>query len=295
MFFLFPGQGSQQPGMGAGFHAASEAARAVFDAAAAISPPGFVDLIFHGEAELLNDTRVAQPALLTCCTAIARHLVSVGIAPTACCGHSLGEISALVAAGVLDFEDALRLTQTRAKLMSENVPAGGMAAVMGLDAEAIAAALPPGAEIANYNGPGQTIISGSTSALAAAEGALKAAGAKRVVPLKVSGPFHSLHMRPAAEAFEEALRGVPFHAPTTRFVSSVSASEESDPEAIRGILARQLYSPVRWTETMQCLGAGLAAEVGPGGVLRGLAKRIDGAPEVAPAATPEDAVALLNA
>jgi [acyl-carrier-protein] S-malonyltransferase len=295
MHFLFPGQGSQQPGMAQEFHEHSDTARAVFDAAAALSPPGFVDLIFHGEAELLNDTRVAQPALLTCCTAIARHLFSRGIAPTACCGHSLGEISALVAAGAVDFEDALRFTQVRAKLMSENVPEGGMAAVMGLDAAQIEAALPPGVEVANYNGPGQTIISGSSAGLSAAESALKAAGAKRVLPLKVSGPFHSLYMRPAAEAFAEVLRDVPFRAPAVRFVSSVTAGEVSDPEAIRALLARQLYSPVRWTDTMQALGGGRAVEVGPGSVLRGLAKRIEGAPEVAGSATLAEAEALLSA
>lgn len=292
MLFLFPGQGSQQPGMGRDFHDAAPEARAVFDAAAALSPPGFVDLIFNGDAERLNDTRVAQPALLTCSVAIARHLAARGLRPAACCGHSLGEISALAVAGALDFEDALRLTQTRAKLMAECAPEGGMAAVMGLDADAIEAALPPGAQVANYNGPGQTIISGTLAALAAAEAALKAAGAKRVVPLKVSGPFHSVHMRPAAEAFAEALRGVPFRAPSCRFVSSVTAADIADPGAIRDTLARQLYSPVRWTETMAALGPGTAVEVGPGGVLRGLAKRIPGAPEVAPAGTLAEADAL---
>jgi [acyl-carrier-protein] S-malonyltransferase len=295
MFFLVPGQGSQKPGMGQDFYDQSPAARAVFEAAAALSPPGFVDTLFHGEQEILNDTRVAQPALLTCSVAIGRHLMDAGITPLACCGHSLGEIGALVLAGAVEFEDALRFTQIRAKLMSEDIPEGGMAAVMGLDADAIEAALPNSVQVANFNGPGQTIISGSTAGLAAAEEALKAAGAKRVMPLKVSGPFHSQYMRPAAEAFAEALTGVAFRAPATRFVSSVTGGDVSDPEQIRHLLVEQLYSPVRWTQTMQALGAGVAVEVGPGNVLKGLAKRIDGAPEVATAGSLEEVSAIASA
>lgn len=295
MFFLVPGQGSQKPGMGQDYYDQSPAARAIFDAAAALSPPGFVDLIFHGEQEMLNDTRVAQPALLTCSVAIGHHLIDAGVSPAACCGHSLGEIGALVLASAVDFEDALRFTQIRAKLMSEDVPEGGMAAVMGLEADAIEAALPDSVQVANFNGPGQTIISGSIEGLAKAEESLKAAGAKRVLPLKVSGPFHSQYMRPAAEAFAETLASVTFRAPGCRFISSVTGGEVSDPEQIRRLLVEQLYSPVRWTQTMQTLGAGAAVEVGPGNVLKGLAKRIDGAPEVATASTLEEASAITSA
>lgn len=279
-FFLFPGQGSQKPGMGQDFYEGSAAARAVFEEAAAIMPEGFLDAIFTGEAEALNQTRLAQPALLTVEIAIVRHLESLGITPEGCAGHSLGEIPALVTAGACTFVDALRFTCERARLMSEEVPEGGMAAVLGLDADAIAAALPPEVQVANYNGPAQTIISGSRAGLEAAETALKAAGAKRVLPLKVSGPFHSEFMRPAAEAFTRFLADVPFQAPRIRFISSVSGQEENDPETLRAWLGRQLVSPVRWTDIMTRLAGDSAFETGPGNVLQGLAKRMDSAPEV---------------
>lgn len=266
--------------MGKDIYDASPEARAIFDAAAAGSPDGFLDHIFSGTQEELNDTRIAQPALLTVEVALAHALAARGARPTGCAGHSLGEIPALVVAGAVAFEDALQFTRERARLMSENVPAGGMAAVMGLDAAAIEAALPAGAQVANYNGDSQTIISGSEAALTAAEAALKAAGAKRVMPLKVSGPFHSEYMRPAAEEFAKVLSGVAFTAPACRFVSSVSGGEVSDPEVIRALLAQQLCSPVRWTQVSLAIGPVPAWEIGPGGVLKGLAKRIEGGPEV---------------
>lgn len=292
-FFLFPGQGSQRPGMGKDFYDASPEARAVLDAAAVQSADGFLDLIFSGTQDDLNDTRVAQPALLTVEVAIVKYLESRGARPSGCAGHSLGEIPALVATGAVSFEDALRFTRERARLMSENVPGGGMAAVMGLDAEAIAAALPAGAQIANYNGESQTIISGSVEAIAASEAALKASGAKRVMPLKVSGPFHSEFMRPAAEEFARVLAGVAFERPKVRFVSSVSAAEVSEPEQIRALLSHQLCSPVLWTQTSQAIGAVPAWEIGPGGVLKGLAKRIAGGPEVASVGSLEEVAAVL--
>lgn len=291
--FLFPGQGSQRPGMGKDFYEASAAAREVFESAARQSPDGFPDLIFAGEQEALNDTNVAQPALLTVEIAIVKHLESLGIRPTGCAGHSLGEIPALVAAGAVAFEDALAFTRERARLMSENVPEGGMAAVMGLDAEAIERALPAGAQIANYNGDSQTIISGSAAAITEAEIALKAAGAKRVLPLKVSGPFHSEFMRPAAEEFAKVLASVPFTRPSVRFISSVTAAEVSEPEEIRALLSRQLCSPVRWTQTSQAIGPVNAYEIGPGGVLKGLGKRIAGGPEVVSVGTMEEVAAVL--
>lgn len=294
-FFLFPGQGSQRPGMGKDFYDASPEARAIFEAAAAESPDGFLDLIFSGSQEDLNDTRVAQPALLTVEVAIAKALEARGARPAGCAGHSLGEIPALVVAGAVAFADALRFTRERARLMSENVPPGGMAAVMGLDAAAIEAVLPPGAQVANYNGESQTIISGAVDALSAAETALKAAGAKRVLPLKVSGPFHSEFMRPAAEEFAKVLASVTFERPACRFVSSISGGEVSDPGEIRALLARQLCSPVRWTETFCAIGPVSAWEIGPGAVLKGLAKRIEGGPDVNAIATLEDADAALPA
>jgi [acyl-carrier-protein] S-malonyltransferase len=294
-FFLFPGQGSQRLGMGEDFHAHSPAAREIFDRAAALLPDGFLDSVFRGDEERLNQTRMAQPALLVVETAIARHLEAQGVPIAGCAGHSLGEIPALVVAGACAFEDAVRFTQERARLMSENVPEGGMAAVMGLSPDVIDAALPEGAQVANYNTPDQTIITGHSDALAAAHDALKAAGAKRIIPLKVSGPFHSQYMRPAAEQFRGFLAEVPFQAPRVRFISSVSGQEESDPERIRMLLFEQLFRPVRWTQAMRCAGRVPALEIGPGGVLRGLTKRFDGAPQTTCVSSIEEAEAAILA
>jgi len=287
--FLFPGQGSQKPGMGMDFFEASPVARKIFDEAAEILGADFLPSFFEGDAETVNNTRVAQPALLTVEVAIARHLMEKGVTPGVCAGHSLGEIPALVVARVCAYPDALLFTRERARLMSEDVPEGGMAAVMGLEPEAIEAALPEGVQVANFNSPQQTIISGTKAGLEAAESALKAAGAKRVMPLAVSGPFHSELMRPAAEAFAKVLAGVSFNAPHCAFVSSVTGKREDDPGKIRELLSEQLYSPVRWVGVMQNLGAESALEIGPGGVLKGLAKRIDGAVEVGTVATVEEA------
>lgn len=290
--FLFPGQGSQRPGMGADLFERSPAARAVFDEAAPLLPDGFFDTVFSGAQDRLNDTRIAQPALLAVEVAISRHLEARGVRPAGSAGHSLGEIPALAVAGTLRFADALGLVLERARAMSENVPEGGMAAVMGLDADAIEAALPEGASVANYNGPAQTIITGTKAALAAAAALLKEAGAKRVVPLRVSGPFHSPLMRPAVERLRAVLDGMPLEPPRIRFISSVSGQEEDDPERIRTLLAEQVASPVRWTDVMRRARTGPVIEIGPGGVLKGLAKRIDGAPEVLPAGTLEEVDAL---
>jgi len=289
---LFPGQGSQKPGMGEDFFEHSRAARAVFERAAAFLPSGFLDTVFHGDQETLNQTRMAQPALLVVETAIASHLESMGLAFRACAGHSLGEIPALVAAGACALEDAVRFTLERARLMSENIPEGGMAAVMGMEPEQIAALLPEGVQIANYNGPAQTIISGASYALDTAIQTLKEAGAKRVLPLKVSGPFHSEFMRPAAEQFRRVLQPIPFQKPRVPFASSVTGDFVEDPEQIRYLLAEQLVRPVRWLQTMQRIGAGSALEAGPGNVLQGLAKRIEGAPKVRCAGTLKDLAGL---
>lgn len=294
-FFLFPGQGSQKPGMGRDFHEDSPEARAVFDEAEALLGPQFLHTIFEGEAAILNQTTWAQPSLLTVEVAIARHCIARGLRPSGCAGHSLGEIPALVIAGVLEFGDALRLTRERARLMSENVPEGGMAAVMGLEPEQIEAALPENVQVANYNGPSQTIISGSRAGIEAAMESLKSAGAKRVLPLAVSGPFHSQYMRPAAEAFQAVLAEVAFQAPAITFVSSVTGGPLSELASIRTILAEQLYSPVRWTQVMAQVPGPAAYEVGPGNVLKGLAKRIEGAPEVHPLGTLEESRSAISA
>ncbi|MEX2015489.1 MAG: ACP S-malonyltransferase, partial [Candidatus Hydrogenedentales bacterium] len=219
--FFFPGQGSQTPGMGADFYRDSQAARAVFDAAAEQLGRDLIDIMFHGPSDALTDTRRAQPALVLCGIAIAAHLAASNVRPTACAGHSVGEIAALAVAGALATNDALAITVERARLMAETAAPGGMAAVLGLAPDAIQATLPTGVEIANYNGPQQTIIAGQQDALDAAIDALKAAGAKRVLPLRVSGPFHSSYMQPAADAFREVVADIPLNLPQVRFVSSV--------------------------------------------------------------------------
>lgn len=291
-FFLFPGQGSQTPGMGRDFYEGSQTARTVLDRAAGLCGPGFLDSVFEGSANTLKDTRLAQVALVAVEAAIAAHLATSGHGADGCAGHSVGEIAALTAAESLALEDAIPLTQTRARLMSEDVPEGGMAAVIGLAADAIERVLPDGAYVANFNGPGQTVVSGTRAALDEARERLEKAGARRVIALHVSGPFHSPYMAKAAEAFRDWLKDVPFRRPVVTVVSSVTGKAVSGPDAIRNLLADQLQSPVRWTDVMAAIGPKKAVEVGPGRVLQGLAKRMSGAPDVAVAGTLEAADGL---
>lgn len=293
-FFLFPGQGAQSPGMGKDFYASSPEARAVFDEAVAHFSPALLETIFEGPTEALNDTRVAQPALLTVEVAILRDLAARGHAREGAAGHSLGEITALVACEALTFADALRLVEVRAHAMAEDVPEGGMAAVMGLTAAEIESALPEEAQVANFNGPAQTIITGTRAGIDAATEALRQAGARRVLPLRVSGPFHSWLMRPAAERMLPILTELTINEPRSPFLSSVTGDFETDPETIRALLASQLYSPVRWTDVMGKLSGRACLEVGPGTTLQGLAKRMDGGPKVTEAGT-RDALDALGA
>jgi [acyl-carrier-protein] S-malonyltransferase len=290
--FLFPGQGSQAPGMGLDFFEGSEVARAVFDAAATRNSEGFLETIFEGSKDDLSRTDIAQVALLTVEIAVLRHLEALGHHSTLCVGHSLGEIPALVAAQALTFDDAMTLTQARGQCMHEFAPEGSMAAVIGMAEQDIAKALPGDVEVANYNGPAQTIISGTKAGIELATQSLKDAGAKRVMQLPVSGPFHSRHMRAAAEAYTKTLNRIPLEAPKVPFVSSVSAQHEDDPERIRALLAKQICAPVRWTGVMRILGAVRALEVGPGRVLQGMAKRMERAPVIEMAGTLEAADAL---
>lgn len=294
-FFLFPGQGSQKVGMGQDFHAASPAAKATLDEAESLFEGDFLKTLFEGPSEELNHTRFAQPGLLAVEVAIARHLIDKGVQPTGCAGHSLGEIPALVVSGALTFADAFSFTLERARLMSENVPEGGMAAVMGLDADAISANLPEGVQVANFNGPGQTIISGSTAGIEQAVVTLKDAGAKRVMPLKVSGPFHSEFMRPAADQLAAVLANITIERPSIAFISSVTAGPVSEPETIRTLLSEQLYSPVQWTKVMASVADQAALEVGPGNVLKGIAKRAEHAPEIECVGTVEQAESVIAA
>ncbi len=291
--FLFPGQGSQKAGVAKTFYDASAAARNVLERALSLLPESVAAVLLEGAQENLNDTRNAQPVLLCLETAIAAHLSTLGIQATLCAGHSLGEISALTAAGAIPFEDAVSLVLERARLMSENVPEGGMAAVFGMAAEEMEPLLSAEVQVANYNGPAQTIISGESEALKSAIAVLKQHGAKRIVPLRVSGPFHSRLMQPAASALETWLKSVPIASPQIPFLSSVSGCIETEPERIRSLLAAQLCSPVQWTKVMEQLDGRRAIEVGPGTVLAGLAKRAPKAPHVLPAETPDACRQLL--
>ena len=295
MYFLFPGQGSQAVGMGRDFFEHSAAARRVFDAGVEFFGADFLSLIFEGDAEVLNDTRHAQPALFLVELAIVSHLRSQGVEPEGVAGHSLGEISAVVTAGACSLETGFSIIRERALLMSTQAPAGGMLAVLHPDVETWRVHLPEDVDIANYNAPAQTVISGTPEALERAAAALKAAGIKRLVPLKTSGPFHSRHMRAAAEQFAAFLDTVRFERPSCVFVSSVSGKVESEPDRIRELLGQQLFSPVRWTSVMETLSGVRCVEVGPGNVLKGLAKRMENGPEVQCVGTFDEAQALCAA
>ncbi len=276
---IFPGQGSQFPGMGQGLYASH---RDLMERANEILGFRLTDIMFGGSAEDLKATRVTQPAIFLHSVVLSR---SLGEQPDMVAGHSLGEFSALVAAGALDFEDGLRLVALRASEMQkccEKVP-GTMAAVIKLDDEAIEriCAGIPGVVPANYNAPGQVVISGEKEAVEQACAALKAAGAKRALPLPVSGAFHSPLMEPAREALAQAIGRTPFQVPRCPIYQNVSARAETDPGTIRANLLAQLTSPVRWTACVREMiadGAARFVELGPGSVLQGLVSRI-AAPE----------------
>ncbi|HPU01563.1 MAG: ACP S-malonyltransferase [Firmicutes bacterium] len=283
--YLFPGQGAQKPGMGRDLYERCPEARAVFDEAARILGDELLETIFYGPAEKLQRTEYAQPALLTVSTALHCLVAAAGLTAEAAAGLSLGEYSALVAAGALAFADALPLVQKRGRFMQEAVPPGqgAMAAVMGLERDRVeqicAAAREEGVvSTANYNCPGQVVISGETPAVERAAALARAAGAKRVVRLQVSAPFHCPLMAPVEPRLERELAGVELAAPSIPVVLNVSARFERNPERIKKALIRQVSSPVLWEQSMSALiGAGFDTfvELGPGGVLTGLMKKID--------------------
>lgn len=284
--FVFPGQGSQAVGMLKELSEQCPAVRDTFAEASDALGYDLYDLAMNGPAEDLNETSRAQPALLTASTALCRlWRERGGPEPVAAAGHSLGEYSALVCAGVLEFADAVRLTKLRGEFMREAVPAGRglMAAVIGLPDETVAAACAEAAEglvcsPVNFNSPGQVVISGDREAVERAGEILKKAGAKRVLPLAVSVPSHCALMKPAAERLAEELAKIKFAAPRIPVINNVDVAAAEYPEEIRDALVRQLYSPVRWVETVRALsalGVKLLVEAGPGKVLAGLTKRID--------------------
>ena len=283
--FVFPGQGSQTVGMLAELAAQFPIVEETFGEASSALGYDLWQLVQQGPAEELNKTWQTQPALLAASVAIFRVWQQQGgKAPALMAGHSLGEYSALVCAGVLDFKAAIRLVELRGKLMQEAVPegTGAMYAIIGLDNDAIAKACEESAQgqvvsPVNFNSPGQVVIAGNKEAVERAGVACKAAGAKRALPLPVSVPSHCALMKPAADKLAVALQDITFNAPQVPVVNNVDVLTENDPEAIRSALVRQLYSPVRWTESVEFIAAqGVTSllEVGPGKVLTGLTKRI---------------------
>ena len=284
--FVFPGQGSQSIGMLGELAGEYPSVRQTFEEASDALGLDLWNLVSEGPESDLNQTQNTQPALLAAGVSVWRVWEQQGIAsPVIMAGHSLGEYSALVSAGAIEFADGIRLVAERGRLMQEAVPegTGAMAAILGLENQAVidvcaASAAEQVVEAVNFNSPGQVVIAGHKEAVARAVEAAKAAGARRAVELPVSVPSHCDLMRPAAEKLAEELKNIPVTAPTIPVLHNVSVSAESDPDMIRKRLVEQLYSPVRWVETIRAMkqeGIGHIVEAGPGKVLTGLMRRID--------------------
>lgn len=284
--FVFPGQGSQSVGMMGGF-AGIAVVRQTFAEASDVLGQDVWKLAADGPEAALNQTVNTQPLMLTAGLAVYRAWEDLhGAEPALMAGHSLGEYSALVAAGALTFADALRLVRLRAQAMQEAVPegTGGIAAILGLDDDAVAAVCREAAagevvEPANYNSPAQVVIAGHRAAVERGMALAKQRGAKRAVMLPMSAPSHCSLMRPAADRLAAALGAVALQSPQIPVVHNADLARHESADAIRDALVRQLYSPVRWVETVRTMaeaGIGLVVECGPGKVLSGLVKRIDG-------------------
>ncbi|MCT7309121.1 MULTISPECIES: ACP S-malonyltransferase [Ralstonia] len=284
--FVFPGQGSQSVGMLNAFADHPAVAATLAEASDALGQD-IGKLIAEGPAEELNLTTNTQPVMLTAAVAVYRAWQAAGgPTPTVVAGHSLGEYSALVAAGAIAFKDAVPLVRFRAKAMQEAVPVGegGMAAILGLSDDDVRAACAEASvagvvEAVNFNAPAQVVIAGAKAAVEKACEIAKAKGAKRALPLPVSAPFHSSLLKPASDRLREYLASVTVNAPVIPVINNVDVAVLNDPAAIKDALVRQAASPVRWVETVQKMkadGISRVVECGPGKVLAGLVKRIDG-------------------
>lgn len=283
---VFPGQGSQAVGMLAELAEQHDVVTQTFAEASEVLGYDLWALVQNGPADDLNETFRTQPALLAASVAIWRVWQEQGNEqPAVLAGHSLGEYSALVCAGVIEFKEAIKLVELRGQLMQQAVPAGvgAMYAIIGLDNDAIAKACEEAAQgevvsPVNFNSPGQVVIAGNKDAVERAGALCKEAGAKRALPLPVSVPSHCALMKPAADKLAEKLQEIEFKTPEVAVINNVDVQAETAPEAIKDALVRQLYGPVRWTEAVEKMAAeGVESllEMGPGKVLTGLTKRID--------------------
>ena len=288
--YVFPGQGAQFTGMGKELYEQSETARELFERANAILGFRITDIMFEGSAEQLKETKVTQPAVFLHSVILAKTL-GENFRPEMVAGHSLGEFSALVANGALSFEDGLRLVSQRALAMQKacEITPSTMAAVLGLEdkiVEEVCASIDGIVVAANYNCPGQLVISGETAAVEKACEAMKAAGAKRALLLPVGGAFHSPMMEPAREELAAAIEATHFSQPVCPVYQNVTASAVSNPDEIKKNLIIQLTAPVKWTQSVQQMiadGATIFTEIGPGNVLQGLIKKINKDAETAAA------------
>ena len=300
--FLFPGQGSQAVGMGKALADAHPEARAAFEEADAALGRSLSALCFDGPDEQLTLTENTQPAILATSIAALRVLEARGIAPAFAAGHSLGEYSAHVAAGTFAFADALRVVSHRGRYMQEAVPVGegAMAAILGLDAAGVAAACEAAAQgevvsPANLNAPGQVVIAGTRAAVERAGAEAKLRGAKRVIPLNVSAPFHCALMAPAQARLEPELRALAVQSPRVPVVANIDAMPKRDGAAAIDALVAQVSGAVRWEDVIGYLvsaGVRTYVEVGPGTVLAGLVRKIDREAQVVSFGTPEQLAAV---
>jgi len=302
--FVFPGQGSQKIGMLAELAAEYPVVQQTFAEASDVLGYDLWALVQTGAQDDINLTERTQPLLLTASVAVWRVWQEKnGEQPAFMSGHSLGEWSALVCAGVVAFKDAVKLVQQRGKFMQEAVPAGlgGMAAIIGLDDALIVDACKKAEQgevvsAVNFNSPGQVVIAGAAAAVERASALCKEAGAKRALPLPVSAPFHTEMMRPAADRLAEQINATRFSVPAIPVVHNVTAQTETNPEKIKGLMIEQIYSPVRWVEcvnTLAALGVTTTLECGPGKVLSGLIKRINGDIITLSVEKPDEVVAAL--